>query len=72
MANRAQVLDPPERHLLGAGSLHANGSVGLGGWIWRYDLAPAGPDTTKVTLAYDWSALPDSLREHIGFPPVPS
>ncbi len=30
---------------------------------------PAGPSETKVTLSYDWSAVPDSLRQHIGFPP---
>ena len=41
------------------------------GWIWRYDLTPAGPSETTVTLTYDWSAVPDPIREHIGFPPFP-
>ena len=27
--------------------------------------------TTTVTLSYDWSEVPDSIREHIGFPPFP-
>ena len=26
---------------------------------------------TEVTLTYDWSAVPPSLREHIPFPPFP-
>ena len=46
----------------------ADDSLGIGGWLWRYDLAPAGPDKTKVTLTYDWSAVPDSLREQIPLP----
>jgi hypothetical protein len=41
------------------------------GWIWRYDLSPAGPSNTTVTLTYDWSAVPDPIREHFGFPPFP-
>ena len=28
----------------------ADDSLGIGGWLWRHDLAPAGPDTTRVTL----------------------
>jgi hypothetical protein len=69
MANRVQVFDPPSAisweplHYTGDGSLRS------GGWIWRYDLAPAGPDKTKVTLTYDWSAVPDSIREYLQFPP---
>ena len=43
----------------------------FGGWLWRYDLAPAGPSQTQVTLSYDWSAVPGPLRQHIGFPPFP-
>ena len=41
------------------------------GWTWRYDLTSAGLSNTTVTLTYDWSAVPDPIREHIGFPPVP-
>ena len=45
------------------------GELGFGGWTWRYDLAPAGPAATEVTLTYDWSAVPADVREHIQFPP---
>jgi hypothetical protein len=48
-----------------------DGTLRFGGWTWRYDLTPVGPANTTVTLSYDWSAVPDSLREHIGFPPFP-
>ncbi len=41
----------------------------FGGWISRYDLEPVGDGRTKVTLTYDWSAVPPALREHIEFPP---
>ncbi len=59
VANRVQVFDPPN-------------VISWGGWVWRYDLTPAGPSETKVTLSYDWSAVPDFLRQHIGFPPFPA
>lgn len=71
MANRVLVFEPPNAISWEPGHYTADGSLGYGGWIWRYDLAPAGPSTTTVTLTYDWSAVPDSLREHIGFPPFP-
>jgi hypothetical protein len=39
-------------------------------WIWRYDLAPLGPSETEVTLTYDWSAVPQFIRDRgIQFPP---
>jgi uncharacterized protein YndB with AHSA1/START domain len=69
MANRVQVFDPPSALSWEPGHYTGDGSLRFGGWIWRYDLAPAGPYKTKVTLTYDWSAVPDSLREHIQFPP---
>jgi hypothetical protein len=71
MANSVQVFDPPAAISWKPGHYADDGSLGFGGWTWRYDLAPAGPDKTTVTLTYDWSAVPDSLREHIGFPPFP-
>lgn len=43
----------------------------FGGWVWRYDLEPAGPGRTRVTLTYDWSAVPDRIREYLRFPPFP-
>jgi hypothetical protein len=30
-----------------------------------------GPDETKVTLSYDWSAVGPITRQHIQFPPFP-
>ena len=35
----------------------------------RYDLTQLGPDKTKVTLTYDWSAVGPVTRQHIHFPP---
>jgi uncharacterized protein YndB with AHSA1/START domain len=71
MANRVQVFDPPCVISWEPGQDTGDGTLRFGGWVWRYDLAPAGPSQTKVTLSYDWSAVPDFLREHIGFPPFP-
>ncbi|HEY1668410.1 MAG TPA: SRPBCC family protein [Trebonia sp.] len=71
MANRVQVFDPPRAISWEPGQYAGDGSLGFGGWVWRYDLIPAQPSGTEVTLSYDWSAVPDFLREHIGFPPFP-
>src|SRR5919199_2346117 len=71
MANRVQVFDPPRTIAWEPGQEAGDGTLRFGGWIWRYDLTPAGPSSTTVTLTYDWSAVPDSIREHIGFPPFP-
>ena len=69
MANRVQVLDPPHAISWEPGQDAGDGNLRFGGWIWRYDLTPAGPSQTTVTLSYDWSAVPESLRQHIHFPP---
>ena len=45
------------------------GELSFGGWTWRYDLEASGPSRTKVTLTYDWSAVPPPVREYIQFPP---
>jgi hypothetical protein len=37
--------------------------------MWRYDLTQIGPDKTKVTLSYDWSAVGPIPRQRIHFPP---
>ena len=71
MANRVQEFDPPSTISWEPGQDAADGTLRFGGWSWRYDLKPAGPSVTTVTLSYDWSAVPDALREHIGFPPFP-
>jgi uncharacterized protein YndB with AHSA1/START domain len=72
MANRVQEFDPPSTISWQPGYDAGGGTLGFGGWIWRYDLTPAGPSTTTVTLSYDWSAVPESTRQRIGFPPFPS
>ena len=71
MANRVQAFDPPRAISWEPGQDASDGNLRFGGWVWRYDLAPAGTSGTKVTLYYDWSAVPESLRQRIGFPPFP-
>ena len=71
MANRVQVLDRPNAIAWEPGYDAGDGSLGFGGWVWRYDLTPAGPGSTEVTLSYDWSAVPDEIRQNISFPPFP-
>jgi hypothetical protein len=70
-ANRVMIFDPPKSIAWEPGSDTEDGGLDFGGWVWRYDLAPAGESKTKVTLSYDWSAVPESLRQHIVFPPFP-
>jgi uncharacterized protein YndB with AHSA1/START domain len=70
-ANRVEVFDPPSTISWKPGYDAGDGTLGFGGWTWRYDLTPAGLSKTRVTLSYDWSAVPSSIREHIGFPPFP-
>lgn len=71
MANQVQVLDPPRTISWKPGQYAGDGTLRFGGWIWRYDLVPVGPSSTTVTLSYDWSAVPQATREHIGMPPFP-
>jgi uncharacterized protein YndB with AHSA1/START domain len=71
VANRVQVFDPPITISWEPGADAGDGTLQFGGWVWRYDLSPAGATTTTVTLTYDWSAVPDSTRDLIGFPPFP-
>lgn len=68
--NKVVVFEPP--HVIGwmTGQEKSGGEIELGGWIWRYDLAPLGPSETGVTLTYDWSAVPQYIRDRgIPFPP---
>ncbi|MEV0485321.1 polyketide cyclase [Streptomyces sp. NPDC050508] len=70
VVNKVQVLDPP--HTIGwlTGQDKGGGDLEFGGWSWRYDLAPLGPSETEVTLTYDWSAVPQFIRDRgIRFPP---
>ena len=71
MANRVQLFDPPNCISWEPGNEAADGTLNIPGWIWRYDLTRVGASSTEVTHSYDWSAVPDSIREHIGFPPFP-
>jgi hypothetical protein len=43
----------------------------FGDWIWRFDLMPAGPSETKVTLTCDWSVVNTSLRQSVSSPSSP-
>jgi hypothetical protein len=69
MANRVELLDPPRAIGWRPGQGDDDANLEFGGWFWRYDLTPVGPSQTEVTLTYDWSAVPQYIREHIGFPP---
>jgi hypothetical protein len=71
IANQIQVLDRPTAISWKPGYDTGDGTLGFGGWVWRYDLAPAEPSGTAVTLSYDWSDVPDPVRQNIGFPPFP-
>jgi hypothetical protein len=68
-ANKVHVFDPP--HAIGwlTGYETGDGRLEFGGWFWRYDLVPLGPSQTEVTLTYDWSAVPPSIRDYLHFPP---
>ena len=69
MANRVEVFEPPHAVAWQPGQGPDDANLDFGGWIWRYDLKPVGSAQTEVTLTYDWSRVPPSTREHIGFPP---
>ncbi len=69
MSNRIEVFEPPRAIAWQPGQFGDDGALEVGGWIWRYDLRPAGEEQTDVTLTYDWSAVPAPTREHIQFPP---
>ena len=69
MANRVEAFEPPHAVAWQPGQGSDNANLEFGGWFWRYDLKPVGAAQTEVALTYDWSRVPPSLREHIGFPP---
>lgn len=70
-ANQVEAFDPPSSISWKTGYDADDGTVRFGGWKWRYDLTPAGPTSTTVTLTYDWSAVSQATRQRIGFPPFP-
>jgi hypothetical protein len=72
VANRVEVFDPPRAIAWQPGQGSDDANLEFGGWIWRYDLSSLGPSETEVTLTYDWSAVPQQIRDHIGFPPFDS
>lgn len=68
--NRVEVFDPQRAIGWLTGQELGDGSFEFGGWLWRYDLAPLGAVETEVTLSYDWSAVPQYIRDRgITFPP---
>ena len=72
MVNRVATFEAPRTISWEPGQdIAGDGKPQFGGWLWRYDLSPTTPSATEVTLTYDWSNVPSSLREHITFPPFP-
>jgi len=72
MANLVQVFDPPHTISWKPGYDPGDGVLRFGGWIWRYDLAPIGSSETEVRLSYDWSAVPEDVRQRqVQWPPFP-
>ena len=69
IANQVEVFDPPHAIRWRPGVEKDDGHLEFGGWTWRYDLVPLGSADTDVTLTYDWSAVPESIREYLQFPP---
>ena len=42
------------------------------GWQWVWELEPQGPDSTKVSVTYDWSSVTDKdVLKQISFPAIP-
>jgi hypothetical protein len=69
VVNKVSVFDSPSTIAWLTGYEKDDGELEFGAWVWRYDLVPLGPASTEVTLTYDWSAVPQSTREYISFPP---
>jgi hypothetical protein len=70
VANQVNVFDPPRAIGWKPGTeTEGDGHLEFGEWTWRYDLVVLGESETVVTLTYDWSAVPQVIREYIEFPP---
>lgn len=68
VVNKVQVFDPPHAISWLTGQDKGDGQLEFGGWFWRYDLKAVGPTETEVTLTYDWTAVPQRIREYLEFP----
>lgn len=67
--NKVIALEPGRTVAWQPGQIR-DGVWGSGGWWWRYDLTP-GDGCTDVTLIYDWTDVPEPVRENFGgFPAV--
>jgi hypothetical protein len=71
MLNLVEVFEPQRAISWRPGYDAGDGIVRYGGWTWRYDLAPVGPDRTEVTLTYDWTDVSEESRRSGRFPPFP-
>jgi hypothetical protein len=70
IANLVEVFDEPRAIAWKPGTESPEtGELSFGGWTWRYDIDPAGPSRTTVTLTYDWSAVGPEVRQWLQFPP---
>lgn len=70
MHNKVIALEPGRTIAWRPGQYGEDGTWGSAGWTWRYDLEPLG-EGTRVTLTYDWGAVPEFLREQFSLPPFP-
>ncbi|GAB3526703.1 SRPBCC family protein [Arthrobacter monumenti] len=42
------------------------------GWQWIWELRPQGPDSTEVSITYDWSDVTDKeVLKKVSFPAIP-
>ncbi|WAL39233.1 SRPBCC family protein [Brevibacterium sp. BRM-1] len=41
------------------------------GWEWVWELDSTGPDSTDVTLTYDWSKVDAATAKKVSFPLIP-
>src|SRR5699024_12627223 len=65
MWNTVTVLEPSRAIAWAPGYHDDNGDLAMGGHVWRYALQPEG-QSTRVSLTYDWTDMPQALRDGIG------
>ena len=68
-ANEVREFHPSRLISWATGTEDSSGRLHFGGWIWRYDLHPAGEASTVVRLTYDWSGATAQARAVQQFPP---